>query len=315
MLGVLLLFGTQPPNPQNKMILIYSDEFLKHNKIRHPENKERLIAIKNALDKKGYKTVEPVDVKIEGIENVHTIGYLNFLKSTSRHSGWIDTDTYFVSESYNVAVKAVMASVNAAENALYKKDSFALVRPPGHHACPNKGMGFCLLNNISIAANHLTEKGVKKVLILDIDCHHGNGTQEIFYKRSDVYYISLHQYPFYPGTGSENEIGEREGINFTKNIPLDMHTDDNTYLKKLEIFREIAIKFSPEVILVSMGYDTYIDDPLTMMDITIEGYYRIAKFIKDTAKEIGVGVAFFLEGGYNLKGLPLCVLETIKAFE
>lgn len=297
------------------MIVIYSDEFLKHNKIGHPENKERLIAIKKVLDENGYKTTNPSDVNIHGIENVHTIEYLNFLKSTSGHSGMIDLDTYYVNESYNVAMKAIMASVNAAENALDKKDSFALVRPPGHHACRNKGMGFCLLNNIAIAANHLTEKGIKKIIILDLDCHHGNGTQEIFYKRSDVYYISLHQYPFYPGTGSEYEIGEGEGMGYTINIPLDPHTDDNTYLKKLEIFRETALKFSPEVILVSMGYDTYIDDPLTMMNITIDGYHKMVKFIKDAAKEIDVGVAFFLEGGYNLKGLPLGVLETIRACE
>jgi len=297
------------------MILIYSDEFLKHNKIGHPENKERLLAIKNILDENKYKTIEPIDVKIEGIEKVHSEEYLNFLKSTLGHSGKIDADTYFVENSYDVAMKAVMASINAAENALNKNDSFALIRPPGHHARYNKGMGFCLLNNISIAANHLTEKGVKKVLILDLDCHHGNGTQEIFYKRSDVYYISLHQYPLYPGTGSENEIGEGEGMNYTRNIPLKPYTDDDTYLKKLEIFKNIAIKYDPEVILVSMGYDTYINDPLTTMNITIEGYYRIAKFIKDTAREIGVGVGFFLEGGYNLEGLPLGVLETINAFE
>lgn len=297
------------------MELIYSDEFLHHNKPGHPENKNRLIAIKKVLDENGYKTVEPVDVEIKGIEKVHSLEYLNFLKKISGMEYMIDSDTYFVKDSYNVAMKAAIASVNAAENALRGKNSFALVRPPGHHARKNTGMGFCILNNVSIAANHLTEKGVKKIIILDIDCHHGNGTQEIFYERSDVFYISLHQYPFYPGTGSADEIGKGDGLGYTKNIPLPAYTDDNTYLKKLEIFREIAFSYNPEVILVSAGYDTYFEDPLTMMNITIDGYRRIAELIKKTAEEIGVGTAFFLEGGYNLKGLSLGVLETIKVFE
>lgn len=297
------------------MNLIYCDKFLEHDKPTHPENKTRLIAIKNMLDRQGYKTIEPVDVEIKGIEKVHTQEYLNFLKKISGKECMIDADTYFVEESYNTAMKAVFASINSAENALRGKNSFALVRPPGHHARKNTGMGFCILNNISIAANHLTEEGVKRVLILDIDCHHGNGTQEIFYNRSDVYYISLHQYPFYPGTGSIDEIGEGIGTGYTRNIPLRAWTDDDTYLKKLEIFREIAFNYKPEVILVSAGYDTYFEDPLTMMNITIDGYRRIAEFIRDTADKIGVGTAFFLEGGYNLKGLSLGVLETIKAFE
>ncbi|MFN3527504.1 MAG: histone deacetylase, partial [Candidatus Altarchaeaceae archaeon] len=197
-----------------------------------------------------------------------------------------------------------------------KKDSFALIRPPGHHACRNRGMGFCLLNNIAIAANHLIENEKNlKILILDLDCHHGNGTQEIFYDRNDVFYVSLHQYPFYPGTGSEDEIGEGKGKYYTKNIPLKAYTDDKTYLEKLKIFENIAIEYNPDVILISMGYDTYIEDLLTLMNITIEGYYKISKFIKEVAKEIDVGVGFFLEGGYNLKGLSYGVLNTIKAFE
>jgi acetoin utilization deacetylase AcuC-like enzyme len=298
------------------MIIIYSDDFLKHNKENHPENKNRLIAIKNILDEKGYKTIEPKPIKnVENeIKNVHSEEYVNFIKSI-RSNTILDFDTYLTQETFKVSIKAVEASINAAEYALDKKHSFALVRPPGHHACKNKGMGFCIFNNIAIASQYiLNKKDAKKVLILDIDAHHGNGTQEIFYYRNDVFYISLHQYPAYPGTGSEKEIGKGKGKNFNLNIPLPPYTNDEEYLKKLEIFRKVALEYNPDLILVSAGYDTYKDDPLTQMSITIEGFEKISKYIKETAKMLDVGVAFILEGGYNLKGLSHGVLETINVF-
>lgn len=295
------------------MLIIYSDKFLEHNKSTHPENKNRLIAIKSMLDRYHYDTIEPVDVPNveERIKKVHSEEYVELIKNFKY--SMLDPDTYVVKETYNAACKAVTASINAAEYAVNKKDAFALVRPPGHHACKNKGMGFCIFNNIAIAAEHLLSERAEKILILDIDCHHGNGTQEIFYARKDVYYISLHQYPAYPGTGSADETGTGEGKNYTLNIPLHPYTTDDEYIEALKIFRKIAIDYNPDVILVSAGYDTYINDPLTSMSITIDGFERISKYIKETAKMIDVGIAFMLEGGYNLKGLSEGVLKTIRA--
>ncbi|PKP55570.1 MAG: histone deacetylase [Candidatus Altiarchaeales archaeon HGW-Altiarchaeales-2] len=296
------------------MLLIYHDKFLEHNKSGHPENKNRLLAIKDILNKYNHTTIEPVDVldAEKKIKEVHSDEYVELIKNIKSDT-MLDSDTYIVKETYNVAVKAVAASINAADYAADKKDSFALVRPPGHHACKNRGMGFCIFNNIAIAAEYMLSTGkAKKILLLDIDCHHGNGTQEIFYARKDVYYISLHQYPAYPGTGSADETGVGEGKNFTLNIPLRPYTTDDEYIEKLKIFRKVAIDYNPDVILVSAGYDTYTDDPLTSMNITIDGFGKISKYIKETAKMTGVGVAFILEGGYNLRGLSEGVLKTIN---
>jgi len=297
------------------MILIYSDKFNKHDKLGHPENKNRLIAIKNILDKYNYKTIEVKEIEnIEReIKDVHLEEYVEFIKNFK--SDMLDIDTYVTKDTYESAVAAVCASINAAEYAVSKRDAFALVRPPGHHACKEKGMGFCIFNNIAIATNYVIKNEIaKKVLILDIDCHHGNGTQEIFYSRNNVYYISLHQYPAYPGTGSYDESGIGEGKNFTLNIPLHPYTTDDEYIEHLKIFRKIAIDYNPDAIFVSAGYDTYLHDPLTSMSITIDGFKKISGFIKETAKIIDVGVAFILEGGYNLEGLSKGVLETKKVF-
>jgi len=297
------------------MILIYSNKFLEHSKSGHPENKNRLIAIKCLLDKYNYTTIEPKDVEDieEKIKKVHSEAYVELIKNIKSDT-MLDPDTYVVKTSYDVAVNAVEASINAAEYAVNKKNSFAFVRPPGHHTCKDRGMGFCIFNNIAIAAEYLISTNkAKKILILDIDCHHGNGTQEIFYDRKDVFYISLHQYPAYPGTGSADETGAGEGKNLTLNIPLHSYTTDDEYIERIKIFRKVAIDYKPDVILVFAGYDTYIDDPLTSMNITIDGFGKFSKYIKETAKIIGVGVAFILEGGYNLKGLSEGVLKTIKA--
>jgi len=298
------------------MIIIYSDDFLKHNKENHPENKNRLIAIKNVLDDKGYKTIQPKPIKnVENeIKKVHSKEYVNFIKNI-KSDIMLDPDTYASKDTYFVALKAVEASINAANFALNKKYSFALVRPPGHHACRNRGMGFCIFNNVAIAAEYLIRKNkAKKILILDIDAHHGNGTQEIFYYSNEVFYISFHQYPAYPGTGSENEKGAGKGKNFNLNIPLLPYTNDEEYLKKLKIFRKVALEYKPDLILISAGYDIYKDDPLTQMNITIKGFRKISEYIKETAQMLGIGVAFILEGGYNLKGLSQGVLETVKVF-
>jgi len=246
------------------MLLIYSDKFSEHNRSGHPENKNRLLAIKSILDKYNYSTIEPVDVPDmeKRIKDVHLDKYVELIKNTKSNT-MLDPDTYVTKATYEVAVKAIAASINAANYAADKKNSFALVRPPGHHACKDRGMGFCIFNNIAIAAEHLLSIGkAKKILLLDIDCHHGNGTQEIFYGRRDVYYISLHQYPTYPGTGSSDETGAGAGKNFTLNIPLRSYITDDEYIEKLKIFRKVAIDYNPDVILVSAGYDTYTDDSL-----------------------------------------------------
>ena len=302
-----------------KTAIIYSEKFLKHDLPSHPENKQRLISIVDLLKKEGFKFLKPEMRREDEILKVHSKEYLNLVKNLSSSSGWLDSDTYVVKSSFEVAKLAVSGVLQAIDFVLEGKFNygFALVRPPGHHAKPKRGMGFCLFNNVAIGANSILKKGlVERVLILDLDCHHGNGTQEIFYNRNDVLYFSLHQYPYYPGSGSIEEMGSGLGEGFNINIPLPSGTDDFNYLKSLEIFSSIAEQYKPNIILVSMGYDTYWNDPLTNFNLTLNGYKKIAKLVKEVAKKVCKGkLVFVLEGGYNLEGLSKGVANFLFELE
>lgn len=288
-------------------MIIYSDKFLLHDKPDHPENKQRLIAIIDALKKDSdlshkikNKIKEPKPAKEEHILAVHDKDYFNLIKSTksmrsnTKNFFMLDQDTYLTDKTYECAVLAAGA-VEQGVDLVYKdrkEPVFCLVRPPGHHAPYG---GFCIFNNIAIAAMHALKK-YEKVFILDIDVHHGNGTQNTFYQSNKVFYCSLHQYPFYPGTGSTEEVGTGPGKGYTLNIPLSAGTDDETYMRLFQSTLSTLKKFNPDVVLVSLGLDSHKDDTLGGLALTDQAYKKMTKDLLGLEKPL----VFVLEGGYNL---------------
>ena len=217
-------------------------------------------------------------------------------------------DTPISEDSYDAALAAaggVLAAVDAVMEGRIR-NAFCAVRPPGHHSLPNQAMGFCLFNNVAIAARYLQKKhGVAKVLIVDWDVHHGNGTQEVFYDDPTVLYFSVHRYPFYPMTGSKAERGAGDGLGFIINVPLPAGTGDAEYRKAFrEILMPKAMDFDPDFVLVSAGFDAHEDDPLGGMEVSSEGFAEMSRLVKQIADRCCEGrLVSVLEGGYDLEGL------------
>ena len=262
--------------------------------------------------------VTPKFATVSSVAAIHSLRYIDQVKAICEHGGgYLDVDTILSSSSCDAAMMAAGGAMAAVEAVLGEYGSaFALVRPPGHHAMPNRGMGFCIFNNIAIAAKHAQSLGVKKVLIVDWDVHHGNGTNDAFYSDSSVLYFSTHQYPHYPGTGSADEVGEDDGEGFTVNVPLPSGTGDAGYLMAYrEILRPIAMEFKPDIVLVSAGQDPHKDDPLGGMRLTTDGFGAIAFLVKEIANSCCRGrLAASLEGGYNLQAQAEAVVSEIRAF-
>jgi acetoin utilization deacetylase AcuC-like enzyme len=254
------------------------------------------------------------------IEQVHAPAVLDAINDLASIGGaWLDGDTYITSASYDVALHAAGAAVGAVDVVLegLTRTAFALVRPPGHHATVNRSMGFCLINNIAVAAAHALESGVRNVAIVDWDVHHGNGTQDIFYSRSEVHVSSVHQYPFYPGTGSAAETGTGPGAGYTLNVPIQAGAGDQEYA---EIFKGAIIpaieQFEPELILISAGFDAHADDPLGGMRVTERGFANLASQVAAVAESSANGrVVAVLEGGYDPSALGRSVAATIAALD
>lgn len=225
---------------------------------------------------------------------------------------FLDTADNPVSQGTYEAAIAATACVMAGLEALARGDArwvFASVRPPGHHATRDRAMGFCFFNNVAVVAQEACGRGLGPVAVVDFDVHHGNGTQELFYHRSDVFYLSIHRYPFYPGTGTADEVGTGEGFGFTRNIPLSGGADDATYLAALSMgLEELTARLSPRLWLVSAGFDASERDPLGGMNVTNNGFGRIGSLIRQAAGE--TPVLAVLEGGYNLQALE----EGLAAF-
>jgi acetoin utilization deacetylase AcuC-like enzyme len=276
----------------------------------HVECPERLEAIHEMLDRgvgAKLERVEPRPATPDEIAAVHAPEYVAFLSLTAgKPRVFLDPDTSTSSLSYETARLAAGGAIAAADAVLdgRVRNAMALVRPPGHHAEAGQAMGFCLFNNVAVAAEHLIRRrGLKRVLVADWDVHHGNGTQHAFYGRKDVLFFSTHRFPFYPGTGLRDEVGAGEGRGFTVNIPLGPAKGDEDYLHVYRtIFGPIARAYAPEFVLVSAGFDIYRADPLGGMGVTYDGFAALTAEIMAAAEETCRGkLLLVLEGGYNLK--------------
>ena len=296
--------------------IIYHPDYLLHETGSHPERKERLLAIMRLIEESGIdvRKIEPEPASIEQIRYIHDPEYIEKVKYHSEHEIPLDPDTVVCKNSYHAALLAAGGAIRAASLAMSGENAFALLRPPGHHALPDRGMGFCIFNNIAIGARHAQRKGCERVLIVDWDVHHGNGTQHIFYDDPSVFYFSVHQYPHYPGTGSSGETGEGDGRGYTLNVPLPAGSGDAAYLDAFKkILTPAALEFDPDIILVSAGFDAHIDDPLAGMAVTTAGFGRMASIVSSIAGKCCEGrLAIMLEGGYDLPALSHSVLAVLE---
>jgi acetoin utilization deacetylase AcuC-like enzyme len=289
--------------------------YLKHDTgMMHPESPERLVAVERAIAplKKQLLTPSPVCASEEMLLSVHLCTQVEEVMECSRVAASIDSDTHCSFNSFHVAKMAVGAGIRAIDGikAGEFERAFCAVRPPGHHATPVKAMGFCLFNNIAIAARYAQKQGYKKVMIIDFDVHHGNGTQDTFWDDDTVFYFSSHQAFAYPGTGMEDHIGEGTGKGFTRNFLL---MPDSGNDEVLDIYQNdlppYVTSFNPDIILVSAGYDLHESDPLAQLNVTTEGVRQIVRAILDTAE---VPYVFFLEGGYDVNALGENVKVTVE---
>lgn len=301
--------------------IVKDQRYLEHNMgAFHVESPKRIEIIYRMVEEEisfAYSKIEPRLAREEEIEMVHSSSYLNHIKETSgKERVILDPDTATSPRSYEVALLAAGGLLKAIDSIMEEEicNGFALVRPPGHHAEASRAMGFCLFNNVAIGAEYLLKKhGLHRILIVDWDLHHGNGTQHSFYDRDDVLYFSTHQYPYYPGTGYWDETGKERGEGFTVNVPLSSGKSDEDYLFIYqEILAPIASAYEPEFILVSAGFDIYKEDPLGGMRVSEKGFAAMTLELMALAHQFSKDrILFTLEGGYDLQGLRLSVKKVL----
>jgi acetoin utilization deacetylase AcuC-like enzyme/formylglycine-generating enzyme required for sulfatase activity len=311
-------------NRNPKTGFVYDDIYLEHKTTTgHPESPQRLVAIVKNLKAKGLYSelyqITPSPVKMEWLTKIHTPEYIERAReSCEEDAGYLDSlDVPISSKSYDAALMAAGGVLSAIDAVMEGKiqNAFCAVRPPGHHAVEDGALGFCIFNNIAIGTRYIQEKyGLSKILIVDWDVHHGNGTQAEFYDDPNVLYFSVHRYPFYPGTGSEMEKGLEKGLNYTINVPLPAGSTDQDYLIAFEKkLKPAALSFSPDFVLISAGFDAHKDDPLGGMKVTEEGFVQMTKIARDIAQKCCESrLVSVLEGGYNLDALAASVEAHIR---
>jgi len=314
-----------PPSPASRSTaLLRSERFRGHDTGAHPENPGRLAAVEAELARAGLLTdrpnVEFGSAPPEAVARVHDRRYLAAVEALARRGGgFLDADTIVRPDSVEVALLAAGAGVAAVEAVLAgrARRAFVLGRPPGHHATPARGMGFCLVNSAAVAAAHALALGLERVAIIDWDVHHGNGTQDAFDESERVFFCSVHQSPLYPGTGAAGERGRGRGLGFTLNLPLPPGQGDAAYERVFDERVVPAVRaYRPELVVVSAGFDAHADDPLAGMRLTERGFAALARRAVDLAEETAEGrLVALLEGGYDPTALARSVAAVLAELD
>ncbi len=304
---------------------VYHPQYLLHETGRlHPERPDRLRAIEKMLDetglRKSLREIPAREATAEEILLVHSKDYLETVSRTSDLPGvYLDGDTFASPQTYEASLLAAGGLLEAVDRVWGGEcdQAFAMVRPPGHHAESRYAMGFCIFNNVGVAAEYLVKKhGLKRVAVVDYDVHHGNATQHMFYDREDVFYLSTHRYPFYPGTGASQERGAGAGLGYNMNIPMKAGAGDEEYRLAFEEKLIPALRdYRPQILLVSAGFDAHRLDPLGGMNVTDAGYRAMTEKLTEVAEEFSAGkMICTLEGGYDLTGLAGGVRQVLDVW-
>jgi len=316
--------GIMGSESKSKTGFVYDDIYLQHRTTPgHPEAPERLTAIVQRLKADGlYPRLIPLEPRVAPLKWLHTIhtpAYVERARSTCEEGeGYLDTfDVPVSARSYEAALKAAGGVLSAVDSVMrgQVRNAFCAVRPPGHHAMPDRAMGFCIFNNVAIGVRYVQQEyGLSKVLIVDWDVHHGNGTQAAFYEDPSVLYFSVHQYPFYPGTGAESEKGRGKGLKYTINVPLPGGSTDADYLKAFEQqLRPAALAFAPAFVFISAGFDAQENDTLGGMRVTTDGFGKLSRFVRQIADTCCEGrLVSVLEGGYGRDRLAASVEAHVR---
>jgi acetoin utilization deacetylase AcuC-like enzyme len=302
-------------------VFIEHPSSMEHDTGHHPEQAARILAIRRELEDQrwlGCKRLHSPQAPRAALEAVHPARYLNGLQELcAAGGGQIDLDTVVSEHSYEAALHAAGGAIELTRLLLAGEApyGFSAHRPPGHHATRARSMGFCLINNIAVAAQHALDRGgAERVLILDWDVHHGNGTNDIFHASRDVLFISIHESPLYPGSGPASDAGSGPGLGYTVNLPVQAGSGDAVYMSLVEhVVVPLALAFRPGLLLVSAGYDAHREDPLASCTVTEGGYAAMTRTLHRLADELGVGLGFVLEGGYALGALARSVAATLQA--
>ena len=306
-----------------KLGYIVDDLFVEHRAPSgHPERPARAVAVRDALAAAGIANsgthIATRFATDDELARVHAPAYLDELvKVVPGHTGWLDPDTYYSPKTWDAARAAAGSVSQLATDVLdgALSQGIAVVRPPGHHATRDRAMGFCLLNNVAVAAAAARERGAARVAIVDWDVHHGNGTQDIFWDDPNVQYLSVHQFPYYPGTGAPTEIGGPKALGATVNVGLPSGSGDAEYLAAFDhVLIPAIVKFKPDLILISAGFDAFEHDPLAGMRVTFAGFAAMAKRLRAVADRVSNGrIIAVLEGGYDLDGLAGGMTQVLSA--
>ena len=310
-------------------LYLHHPSSLEHDTGPHPERSERIVAIERELESRGwlgYEREEAPAVERSLLEAVHPAGYVDAIERVCEQGGgMLDADTIASRGSFEAALHAAGGAVRAVDAVLDGKNmgkntgkagpAFSALRPPGHHAEHTRAMGFCLFNNVAVAARHaLDAHGLERVLVLDWDVHHGNGTNDIFYASREVLYASIHESPLYPGTGALSESGAGEGEGYTINLPVPGGSGHDEWLGLVQqVVVPVAREYAPQLVFVSAGFDAHRDDPLATCALTEDTYAAMAASMRSLAADVGAPLVIVLEGGYDLNALARSVAATMAA--